>query len=656
MSAIFGLLYTDAQPVSPDDLGRMEQALQGFGQDTTGLWHDKHVGLGCCLMHFTPEDCFEQQPLISADKQVVLVSDARIDNREELTHHLDIPPSELNEMPDSVFIMRAYEKWGEDCFNRLIGDYAIALWDAGEQRLLLARSPVGGRPLFYHVAPNSFVFATMPQGLFALPFIPRELDLEFVADYLTLAPKASGRSFFLGIRRLHAGQLLAIKRDGCKLSKFWQPDLQREIRYARDDDYVDAFNALFERVVADHLRSKTPIGVMMSGGLDSTSVAATAALLCKRENKRLATFTEVPRFGFDGAIIKGRYADETPFVQAMGRLHNNLELNFIRTGGRVYLDELDRFFDVSAMPFRNASNRVWFEAIVQEARKQGVRVLLTGEKGNLTISRDGQGLLPQLVRTGKWCRALQEASALRQNGMVSAVRTLVGQGIMPLLPTPLWSAILRMRGRAPSSTGRYRWESYSAINPVFALAQRVNERARKKGGDFRFRPNPDMRLTCGKMLSGMTGQGNNILPAYRAMYGLELRDPTADIRIVEFCLAMPEEQYLKDGLSRRLIRRSMADRLPPEVLVNSKRGLQAADWFERLSGAKEQILCELSEWRQSDLLSGVLDLERLYRLAERMPQINGTADEILRDYRQVLDSGMMMGRFIRWFETGGRQA
>lgn len=654
MSAIFGIVNLNGQQVSIEALRLMDSALIPFGSDGDGIWAVDHVGLGQRLMGFTPEDRFEQQPLISSDGKRVLVCDGRLDNRYELIATLGVNSLEAKQIPDSAFILKAYEKWGCDCALYLVGEYSFALWDDRTKHLLLTCSPLGGRPLFYFKNSDFFAFSTAPQGLFKLPFIPRRLNLERIADYLTWVPKEPGSSFFESISFLRSGYSLKISRDNVRMKQFWNFDLQRELRYAKDADYVDAFNELFGTVVSDQMRSMTPIGVMMSGGLDSCSVAATAAQLLSKDGKRLATFTEVPRPGFDGLIPPNYYADETTLVQEMSRLYDNLDVNLVNTDGRTYLENLHNFFDVAYLPFRNASNRVWYESILKTARQQGIRVMLTGGQGNLTISRNGDGLLPQLIRTGKWHKAFGEAAALcRNHGTGSIMRTILSQGVVPLLPNHLWHSINRLRGRGKSSVGNLPWSGHSAILPSFAEAQRVHLRAQLKGHDFTSRLRADLRKSCAEMLPGLTEGNNGIAFTYQAMYGMDLRDPTADRRIVEFCLSLPEEQYLKDGVSRRLIRRAMSDKLPSAILNNNKRGLQAADWFERLFGAREQILELLTEWNNSVLVPAVLDLERLRYLAKQMPQVRGDASTILTEYRMIMDYGLMTGSFIRWFETTG---
>ncbi len=655
MSAIFGLFNLNDRPVVRPHLERMSAALSVHGPEGGGIWTGGNTGLGQRLMCFTPEDRFERQPLVHPSGKRVLVFDGRIDNRPDLMCALDISLEEASILPDSVFIQRAFEKWGRDCLEHLIGSFTFACWDAQERNLFIARSPVNGRPLFYHTTSHCFAFATMPKGLFALPHIPRELDEEVLADYLAFAPHEPGATFYRHVRSLPSGHWMLMKTNRLEVRHYWKVNLERDIHYPRDEDYVEAFNELFELVVGEQLRSQTPVGVMMSGGLDSSSVAATAAPLLRRRGKRLATFTEVPRSGFEGPIVKGRYADETPFVKAIARLYDNLDLNLIRTDGRVYLEDLDTYFAAAEVPFRNASNRVYLEAILQAAQRQGIGVLLTGGQGNLTISWNGAGLLPKLIYERKWLRALLEARALtrRGNGR-STWRALVAQGIMPLLPKPLWHGLqyFRRKGKRALSSDSLPWPAYSAIHPDFVKEKKVEERARQKGHDFHPRLTRDTRAIRLKTMTGF-GLSDGLGTGYQALFGVEMRDPTTDVRIIEFCLAIPEGQFLCEGLQRRLIRRAMQDRLPPEVLWNKGRGLQAADWFERLCGAQDQILQELERMERSQLARRALDMSRLRRLVEEMPHAGDDAAELMRKYRTVLEFGLMTGCYILWVEKGG---
>lgn len=652
MSAIIGLINLNNQPVDRVYLERMRTALAAHTTDGGGMWLQGCVGLGQGLICFTPEDRLERQPLISRDGQRMLVCTARLDNRPELMRDLDISPIHARELPDSVFILRAYETWGEACVSHLVGAFVFAVWNAHTQSLLIARSPMGERVLFYHRTPQTFAFATMPKGLLALPFVSRELNEERLADFLVRHDRDSSATFYRTISQLPPGHLLTVGHEEVKVRCYWQLDLNREIRFPRDDDYVEAFNELFERVVGDHLRSTTPVGVFMSGGLDSTSIAATAARLLQAQGKRLAAFTEVPRASFDGPFFVDRYADETPFVEAVAQLHENLDLNLVRTDGLIFLHDLDRLFAYAEVPFPNTSNRVWWEAILQRASSQGIRVMLTGMQGNLTMSWDGSGLLVQLLRQGRLGRALHEAQALASSGEArSALRALVGQGVMPQLPIPLWAAIQRLRGKLKESPDDP-WHAYSPIHPDLVAAQKLEAQDMDINSPYLSRFRADTRRLRYHVATTVD-IGSDLDTGYQAMFGIETRSPTADVRLLEFCLALPEEQYLRDGQPRWLIRRAMADRLPPKVLENRKRGLQAADWYERLSAARETLQAELAGLERSELARRVLDLPRLRRLFEQWPRDGWDELQTYIDYCRVLESGLMAGRFLCWFERGG---
>jgi len=657
MSAIFGILHRDGKPVSREDLGRMDAALEAFGPDGHGIWSNGHIGMGQREMHFTPEDRFNQLPLKSADGQRVLVCDARVDNRPELMHLLDIRPADAKEMPDSAFIMRAYEKWGQDCVKHLIGDISFALWDQVARKFLLACSAMSHRPLFYYSNQNMHAFSSRPQGLFVLDSIPRKLNLERIADYLAQSGNALGTGLFQDIHQLLPGHALIVCRESLIESTIWEPDRQKQIFYPDDNDYVDAFNELFERVVSDYLRCVSPAGCMMSGGLDSTSIAATAATQLKMGGKRLATFTEVPRPGFDGKMVKGRYADESRYVQAMAQKYDNIDLNLIWNDGRTYLDDLHCYFDFSYMLFPNASNRVWYEDICRTAKDQGVRVLLNGKMGNSTISKTGDRLLQQLVSAGKWQQALQEAHSFhKKKQLYYTLRTFVGQGIVPLLPVSIQQAIKNLRGISPNIRKKNFWIDKSTMQPAFAKLQQVEERAHERAANSLYQVRlADCSIRSGSFFSSVTAAIGNIDHSYRGMFGVELRDPAADRRIVEFCLSLPEDQFLKNGENRRLIRRAMKGKLPDEILGNNMRGLQSADWFERLSGSLKSIQQTLTEWENSPLLPNVLDLNRLHTLVKNMPLATENPGDLIQVYRGLLERSLMMGSFIRWFETGEGQ-
>jgi asparagine synthase (glutamine-hydrolysing) len=650
VSAIFGLVAVNGDGLPGHALEAMRSALADRGGDRGDTWALGGAGLGQQLKIATPEDLLERQPLVSRDGLRVLVSDGCIDNRPELSGELGLPgPARM--VPDSALVLAAYGRWGTDCLQHLIGSFCFAIWDAGLKRLLLARAPFSARPVFFHQAAGFVAFATMPRALFALPGVPRRLCLDSIADHLILVPLEPGTSLFHGIRMLEPGHALTVGPQGCQVRAFWRPQPRRELRLRRDEEYVEAFTEQFDRIVADQLRSVSPVGVLLSGGLDSTSVAATAAPMLARRGERLAAFTAAPRAGFREPAAPHWLVDEAPLASTVAARYENIDLSILRTEGLFFLDGLDRFFDAAEMPYEGPASRVWLEGIMAEAQRQGVRVLLTGKCGNWTVSWNGSGLIRSLVGSGRWAAAWRETRARAPTDRPRPVaRALVSGGLIPQLPWQAQLALARCRGGGdPQLAPESWWAPLSPINPEFARAQNVAARSRARACDHWFRRKIDTperrwaRLMHVQRLAGING-------AFQALYGTDIRDPTADVRIAEFCLSLPEDQYRRNGVSRWLIRRAMADRLPPAILVSPRRGIDTADWFERLSGARTQVFEALRLFDQSEAARTVLDLPRMRQLADQIDQPAGDPVRKVMDYRHVLERGLIVGRFLRWFE------
>ena len=639
MSAIWALIYDDGRPVDPADLARMSDALAPLGPERCEQWQHGPAGLGHRLMAFTPEDLRERQPLRGADGRHVLVFDGRLDNRPELAAALQLSPEEAREWPDSAYVARAFQAWGENCPARLVGGLACIVWDTHARRLFAFSTPGNSCPLFYYHAPHVLALASMPRGLLALPFVPSQLDVASLARFLAHASGGDRTAtFFAGIQRLPAGHTLAAEAGPARIQRYWSPDPSREIRLARDDDYVEAFSALFERVIGDHLRSLTPVGVMMSGGLDSTSVAAVAAAQLKARGQDLMSFTAVPDAGANAGqfLPAGRIADETPFVMAVASQHDNLDPVFVSTGGQCYLDGLDSRFDHFQAPPVAAANRVWLDAALRAAGERGRRVVFTGEAGNYAVSWSGDGLIHHYLRQGSLGRAWREARGLARHSQArSALGALLADGLAPFVPQPAWSALQLMRGRAPR-------KARSPINPSFAAEHGLTLNGAK--------PPVSRRNAAGSR--GMAyhvavNRIDHIAQARRSQFGLDTRDPTGDQRVLEFCLALPYEQFQRDGQQRWLIRRAMSGRLPQEVLWAKQRGAQAADWLHSVYRNRPAARQAFELIRLNELARRALALDRMERLLDAWPEPR-PGDFRTQDEYRLLQDGLVAGRFIAW--------
>jgi len=650
MSGIIGLFQLDWAPISENKLESMALALSLGERQRPQLWCPKSknpLGLGHIRRPLSlPDEGPKRQ--VCYDENLVIEADARLENRAELAKALKLSVEQLHSWPNSLFILKAYEKWGEDCPKHLLGDFVFILWDSRQRKLFCARDQLGNRVLFYHQSIHFLAIASAPKALLALPDVPRQINETTLADFLVLQGDATA-TFYKDIYRLPPAHTLIATEKGMEIRKYWSLYPTKRIILKSDDEYVEAFHEIFEEAVRCRLHNVSFVGAFLSGGLDSSSVASTAARQLKAKGQRLAAFTSVPRKGFDGPEPPGWLNDETPYVEAIKKWHDNIDVTYIRSEGRTMLDNLDHLFQMVEAPILNPCNRIWIDAVLEAAQAQGVHVLLNGQYGNGTISYDGESLFTEMARGGRWLTLMREINAKAALKQISPLAVFKQNLLLPFLPNAFWTWYRRKKD-GPKSP----WTAYSAINPVYAKEMAIDERANKLGFDHYFRPKfngRSWRIHWG-YTSDTASYGHEWFDALRLNFGIEQRDPTADKRVFEFCLAIPEEQYLRNGKSRYLIRRAMKGILPPEVLWKTKRGAQLPDWYEQLTTVRGEIAAELDRLEKIELARRCLDLPRMRRLVTNWPQGNWNDPKIVMEYRYLLERGIMVGRFIRWFEEG----
>jgi asparagine synthase (glutamine-hydrolysing) len=370
-----------------------------------------------------------------------------------------------------------------------------------------------------------------------------------------------------------------------------------------------------------------------------------AARASAEKNQRLAAFTGVPRSGFYGPVPDGSYADETPYVEAIREAAGNIDVSYVHNGACDDFAELDRFFRALEGPVRNPSNLGWVLAILRLARAQGRRVLLGGLYGNHTISWSGWSQAAAHLKRGRLLTALRQWRLYYRRTPFSRWMALRKLLLEPLLPERAGDWVDRRRGGAI-------WQAHSAIAPDFAAAMGVAARARKVGHDFRYRMRPDERIR-GLALADYAGDW---FAAEKAVSGVEVRDPTADLDVVIYCFGVPPEQYLAEDVDRSLVRRAMWDLLPEIVVTNRLSGLQAADWYEKLAAQRGELARQVAELSQSALVRRAIDLARLERALADWPAGGWHTGDVFREYNLALTRGLAGGRFLRWFEQANASA
>lgn len=646
MSAIAGIIRFDRQPVDRSALDRMQAVLEPYGPDAQHQWRHEGAGLMRTLLRITPEDSLDQQPLVTTDAACVLVFDGRLDNREELAEELGLPHAVSAHLADSELVGLACQRWDMQAVNHLYGAYALAVWQPLCQRLWLARDPLGQRPLFWYRQDRFFTFASLPKALFCVPGVPRELCEARMLDYLALLPQKGPESNFKDVFRVEPGQLLILEDGQVSSRRYHHFDALCELKLPHDSDYLEAFQGHLQRAIANCVRSSGPIAAQLSSGFDSSTVTALAARQLSQCDLRLNAFTSAPREGFDGPVPKGRHGDESAGAKALAACFPNIDHEVVRSGvGDVsFMDEQLAGIEAADAITQAPGNIIWLNAIYRRAQAHGCKVLLTGQLGNMSISYTGETYLAALFRRGSWRSWWRELCAYRVTHRRSR-SALIGKSIVPSLPRPVWRWLAIRLSRDASL------KDYSAIRADWLGRAELADRVRRSGWDLSYQPWHDGRKMRIAVIERVD-LGEYFLAAN--LYGLELRDPTCDLRLMEFCLSVPDHQYLRNGETRWLLRRMMADTLPREITAATSKGYQDADWYEGIARELPRLREELQQLAKHPRVVQMLDVDGLRELLDNWPESGWEKTSVINSHRLKLLRGLAAAQYIRYIEGSNR--
>lgn len=567
------------------------------------------------------------------DDRHVLALEGWLANRDDVARSLGLGGAIP---PDRVMVAAALRRWGREALPRLHGDFVLAWWDRMERRLLLATDRTGGRVLFYHEAAGRLFFANLTAPLFMHPDVPRILDPAMVARATFTASLDLENSCFQGVKQLLPGHLLDWTSDaGARVARYWRLDSERRVRLRRDEDYVDAARELLDRVVKEALPREGTAASMLSGGLDSSGVAATLARLTSPSPLHTITLCSDPASVLPAAAAR-QFQDEWPHARATARRHPSIVPHRVPAVLPPLEDMLRSSFHWGGRPPVHLMAAAWMSAGLRQARHLGATTLFVGRSGNATLSASG---LPAALFPGirDWPHALY--AAVQASGQ--------GRSVRPYLRAfaPEWMRDLRARLLDLEPQWRRRT----------ALRREAAERIDVDGlwsshmtGDRRVGWTRRARLRLIEH-SWMT---RTLSSCQHLRDGLERRDPLGDVRLAEFCLAIPPDQFIRLGQDRFLARRVLADRLPPEVVRERRQGRQGAEWFDWATRSRDWLASELDAIAASALGREVIDVPRLRAILDDWPADADVAEPNYERLMNVLGRGVVVGSFIRWAEGG----
>jgi asparagine synthase (glutamine-hydrolysing) len=544
LSGIAGIFHRNGAPIDRELLLSLADFLFYRGPDSRAIWMDGSIGLVHTLLRTTRESLGEHQPA-SLEGRYWIVADARLDSRDELIAELQrsrrkVPPS----TPDGELLMHAYATWGSPCVDRLRGDFSFAIWDAGHKHLFCARDHFGIKPFYYAQLGELFLFSNTLNCVRLHPGVTGELNDAAIGDFLLFGLNYDqATTSFRDIQRLPPAHCLTFSAEGLRIKRYWTPPTDGRIRYSKSEEYVENFQLLLQAAVADRLRLER-VGLLLSGGLDSSSVAAVAKEITGKGDAA----TDIRGYTY---VYKSLIPDqEGDYAREVGE--------FLRVPLKFMAADHTELFEGWGDPEFSLPEPVedpLFADFLDSCRNISAdcRVLLSGEGNDNLMDFQMWPYAGDLLRKKEWRRFLTETAnyfwirPFPWRGIRTRMRRLAGKDPdMPIYPR--WLS----RAFQEKANLEERWKQLSE-HPMEPSTHPIV-------------PNAHASLSLPHWTQMFEQENAGLTP-----YPLEMRYPFLDLRIVNYLLAIPPFPWF---FEKMLLREAMAGRIPERIRVRPKTPLQ----------------------------------------------------------------------------------
>jgi asparagine synthase (glutamine-hydrolysing) len=574
MGVQFGTWEFAASPSKRRDLMRVREHLASYGTDGESGYHREGIDILYYGMHETEESRREEQPYFVSAGQI-LTWDGRLDNRTELIREFSetLPAS----APDVVLVAAAYDRWGFGSLPKLIGDWALSVWDRAKQELILARDFLGTRSLFYTVDNNRAQWCTTLDPLVLFAGHSFSLNREYLAGWFGLFP-ALHLTPYVGIHSVPPASYVLIRQGSVHVREFWQ-FRSKLLTYRNDADYEEHFTGLFEQSLRRRLRSSLPVLAELSGGMDSSSIVCMADQILKKHSSLAPRLETISYYSPSEPNW-----DELPYVSKVeeqrGRKGFHLE---VRTDDVFSADFApDHFMSTPGSLCPVGQSDLEFRHILKEG---GYRVLLSGIGGDEVLGGvpTPLPLLADLLVRGRW-----KALATSLFAWALALRRPL---ISVLFET---AAMFLYEGNPSRSVGPPAWLSPSFRKANAKALRGYPQRMRFFGPRPSFQENLNTLEAVRRQLSCYPLPTK---PTYRKLY------PYLDRDLMEFLFSIPQDQLFRPQQRRSLMRRAVSGIVPQELLNRKRKAFVIRGPLMAISSEFETL-----EARARDMLSSSLNI------------------------------------------------
>lgn len=581
MSAIWGAIDLQGNPIREEAKKKLRKAFDKCVIDRYEEMVCENVYMGCGIQYFTPQA--KKEILPKKQGNLFFTADVVLDNRQELFQKLDRTAD--TSMPDGELLYEVYKKYGKSCLNDLLGAYAFVWYDKQKNEIELVLDAVGNRCLYYRLIGSILYFSSLIEPLAQITEETRANDrwlVDFLAmDHLFMINETE-ETPIKDIYRLAPAQYMKISKEQKEKETYWKPfENYQEYHLQSDEEYKNQFCRLWNTAVKDVMRTDTETAILLSGGLDSTAVAAIAAPYLKEKGKKLYSFTSVPMKGYQQSADDYYIEDETQDVKKTAQFFENIETDFVDLEDKTPWEMMEREFQILEIPFKSVQNSLWIVESMRRAYQKGARLILSGSYGNTTISYTDLYVYMNTLFTKKRYRKLRQEVARFSKTMGFQQRYALEE----IYDTGIQKYEKNTYPYGNAYVNRTLAEELGTVERLMALDQDI------------FESSKNFDIYRHKMVNFWAfRQIGEIVTKHSLTSGVLLRDPTIDKRIIEFCIHLPMEQFCKEGIDRRLVKEYLKDIMPSHVIRFQKQGKQSADLCYRFEQNNwEQIR---QEWIQ----------------------------------------------------------
>jgi len=549
MSAIFGIINKRRNLLDPAAVQHISKVLQHRAIDGMDVWTDQYIALAHCKLAMNKTERQQTMPFVTED--LVIIADIRIDNREILLQETAAPA----DCSDIVLLLHAWNKWEKACVQHLEGEFAICIWDKIRQQCFLATDHIGFRALYYYDAPEVFIFCSEQKGVEAFKPSPARFNEVSLIEYY-FRQSCPTATYDADVWTLCGGNTLILANGVMTIHKYWEP-VGGRYRFKKDKDWQECLKELIYEAVSNRLNTDKPVGITLSGGLDSSVIACILSEILQKKNKPLYAFS---------AILPEKHhpeeEDERTYIDVIGRHCRNLIQTYVTASSYGPFDGIEAAFERD----ETFPNVFYYmdHAILESAKEKQIGVLYTGFGGDHWVSWKGNPVIYNMVRSGRLWGALK---------LMKQFADKEGKSFSQIIKRELITKVKKGK-------------KVDDVQAPFLQEMFFQKYSR----DLSFSSVDDIRAhMCDNLRKGRTGLFPAMLAKRNERFGMQSAVPLLDKKVMEFMMDVPLHLFVKGGYKRSFIRHAMQGVVPGEVLWRKDKGMYSPDYISRVHRHEDYI-------------------------------------------------------------------